>query len=91
MEENVIEFIKDDKRASATFTQGRYKSRMRKLAEQYPGECQIKAENEDGSLLVWFPVDWIRINPGKDLTDEQRAALSVRARNNFHTVNNKDE
>lgn len=50
--ENVIEFIGDEKRATVTFSQGRYKSRIRKLAEEHPEECQIMAENKDGSLCA---------------------------------------
>lgn len=55
--ENAIEFITDSKRATVTFTQGRYKSRIKKLAESHPEECQIVAENQDGSLCAHIPVE----------------------------------
>ncbi len=70
--ENVIEFLRDHERATVTFSQGRYKTRIRNLAKQRPEECQIVAENKDGSLCAHIPTSWIRINPGMELTDEQR-------------------
>ena len=83
-EENVIEFIKDEERATVTFSQRRYVTRIKKLAEEYPEECEIVAENQDGSVYAHIPVDWIRINPGMNLTDEQKGRLAERARNIFH-------
>lgn len=65
--ENMIEFLEDEQRATVTFSQGRYKSRIRKLATDRPAECQIVAENTDGSLCSYIPVAWIKINPTKQL------------------------
>ena len=48
--ENVIEFMTNDIRATLSFSQGRYKSVIRKLAEKHPEDCQIIADNEDGSI-----------------------------------------
>lgn len=73
--ENVIEFVRDGKTATLSLSQRRYITRVKQLAERYPDECKILAENEDGSLYAHIPVDWIRINPGKDLTDEKKEAL----------------
>lgn len=85
--ENVIEFIRDQKRATVTFSQGRYISRIKKLAADHPDECQIVAENKDGSICAHIPVSWIRINPGMDLTDEQKARLSEHARSVLNCSN----
>ncbi len=63
--ENVIEFVKDSERATVTFCQGRYKSRIKKLAAEHPEECEIVAENQDGSLCAHIPVALIKINPTK--------------------------
>ncbi len=70
--ENVIEFTKDSERASVTFCQGRYKSRIKKLATDRPEECQIVAENTDGSMCAHIPVAWIRISPPAARTETQR-------------------
>lgn len=89
--ENVIEFIKDEKRATVTFSQGRYKTRIKELAKSHPEECEIVAENKDGSLCAHVPVEWVRINPKMTLTDEQKEKRAKLARNNFHNGSNKRE
>ncbi len=76
--ENVIEFTKDSERATVTFSQGRYKSRIKKLAADRPEECQIAAENADGSMCAHIPVAWIKINPAKQLSEEQRKEIAER-------------
>lgn len=43
--ENCIEFTKDSGRATVSFSQGRYISRIKKLAAERPAECRIAAEN----------------------------------------------
>lgn len=48
--ENAIEFMTNGTKATLTFSQGRYKSVIRKLAEKHPDDCQIIADNEDGSI-----------------------------------------
>lgn len=48
--ENAIEFVKDGSRATVTFSQGRYKSRIKKLAKSHPEKCEIVTEDIDGSL-----------------------------------------
>lgn len=70
--ENVIEFIENEKRATVTFSQGRFKSRIRKLAAEHPEECEVVKENKDGSLLAHIPVSWIKITPLAKRTEEQR-------------------
>lgn len=81
--ENVIEFLKDQQTATVTFSQGRYKTRIRKLAKRYPEECQITVENRDGSIVAHIPVEWIRINPRKELTEEQKKQRADTMRQNW--------
>ena len=75
LRENVIEFYENEERATVTFTQGRYKTQIKKLAAKHPEECQIIAENEDGSLCAHVPTSWISVRPPKklNLTEEERA------------------
>ncbi len=70
--ENVIEFLENQERATVTFSQGRYKSRIKKLAAERPEECGIVAENQDGSLCAHIPVAWVRIAPPAARTETQR-------------------
>lgn len=87
--ENVIEFAKDSKRATLSLSQERYKTRVKELAKKYPEECEIVALNKDGSMCAHIPAEWIRINPGKELTEEQKEQCAERARKNLHTKNNQ--
>ncbi len=73
--ENVIEFIKDEARATVTFSQGRYKTRIKQLAKSHPEECEIIAENQDGSICAHIPVKCIRINPGNEISEEHKNKL----------------
>ncbi len=82
--ENMIEFLQNEERATVTFSQGRYKTRIGKLAKERPKECQIVAENPDGSLCAHIPVTWIKINPGYQLTEEQREQKAESMWRNFH-------
>ena len=52
--ENAIEFMTNGTKATLTFSQGRYKSVIRKLAEKHPDDCQIIADNEDGSICAVY-------------------------------------
>lgn len=81
--ENVIEWVKDEKRATLSLSQRRTISRVKQLAEQYPEECQIVAENKDGSVCAHVPVSWIRINPGMELAEEQREKRAETMRENM--------
>ena len=85
--ENVIEFVQNSDTATVTFCQGRYITRIKELAEKKPDKCQITTVNKDGSIVAHIPTTWIRINPDREYTDEQRAILSERARNNFYNDN----
>lgn len=89
--ENTIEFEKDSERATVTFSQGRYKTRIRELAKEHPDKCQIVAVNKDGSIYAHIPVAWIRINPSKELTEEERKRLSEHARNILNSRSAKRE
>ena len=69
--ENVIEWIKDNPIATVFFTQKRMKTRIRKFAKEIPEECQIVAENADGSLCAHIPVRWIKISPVRKVSEKQ--------------------
>ena len=70
--ENGIEFIKDAKMVTVQFCQGRYKSRIKKLAEKHPEKREILAKNPDGTLLAHIPVEWMKISPPVAGTELQR-------------------
>lgn len=80
LRENVIEFLQNEKIATVTFTQGRYITRIKDLAEKKPDECKITRINEDGSIVAHIPVAWVRINPCLELSDEKREEMAERMR-----------
>lgn len=79
--ENTIEFAKHSARATVTFSQPRYITRIKKLAEKHPDECEIVAidrvAGEGETLCAHIPTAWIRIQPPvpKGLTEEQRKEI----------------
>lgn len=90
--ENVIEWVKDGKTATLSLTQGRTISRVMKLAKSRPEECKIVAQNTDGSVCARVPISWIRINPPKQFTDEQKKEMAYRLNgNNFNRANTGNE
>lgn len=81
--ENMIEWVKDAERATLSLSQRRTISRVKQLAAQYPEQCQILRENRDGSLYAHIPVGWVRINPGMELTEEQKEKKAATMRKNI--------
>ena len=65
--ENTIEFVKHSAQATVTFSQPRYITRIRRLAEKYPKECQIvaidKVPGEGETICAHIPTAWIKIQP----------------------------
>lgn len=82
MNENVIEFLRDQKTATVTFCQKKFISKIRSLAEKFPDDCEITHENPDGSIVAHIPVKWIKINnpqrKSRDISDEEREAVGER-------------
>lgn len=76
--ENVIEWIRDEQLATLSLSQRRMISRVRQLAAQHPDQCQIMVENKDGSICAHIPASWLKINPPKNLSDEQRQRIAER-------------
>ena len=90
-QENVIEFLKGEKTATISFTQGKYANKIKRLAEEYPDDVRIVHEakkvivTEDGgeteaiqSIVAHIPVRWVRIAPPRKMSDEQREAARQR-------------
>lgn len=82
--ENAIEFIKGSARTTVTFSQPRYINRIKELAEKYPEDCEIVAINKNAgegeSICAHIPTAWVKINPSRKLTDEQKEELTKRLR-----------
>ena len=77
--ENVIGWYKDYEIATVTFSQGRYISKIKMLAEKYPDDVKI-LENTDGTILAYIPVKAIHISitHRAEMSDEQKKVRSER-------------
>ena len=75
--ETACGYLTEDK-GSAWFSSDefKWKSRMTKLAEQYPDQVLItvKPEDNDGCMNAYVPAKWLKIVPPRklNLTEEQR-------------------
>lgn len=76
--ENVIEWLRDEETATVTFTQGRMKTRIMKLAAERPDEVFITAINADGSMCARIPARWIKVSPPRLVSEEQVEAARER-------------
>jgi len=68
--ENCIEWLTGQKTATYTLSQTKYVNRAKKFAEEYPDEVQIMAENPDGSVVLHFPLSWLKFSPPRKMSDE---------------------
>lgn len=74
---------------SSTITDGIYSissdetrwiNRIHKLKEMYPNDVDIVCEPEtnDGSIYALVPAAWVKINPPKTVSEEQKQAFIER-------------
>lgn len=90
--ENCIEWIRDEKRATLSLSQRSIISRIMRYAETKPDECQVTAVNEDGSICAHVPVSWVRVSPPAklNLSDEERKLRIERLHKSNHH-NSRDD
>lgn len=83
MKENVIEWYNDSKMVTVTLNQKRYINKVKKYAKQHPDECDIVAENYDGSICAHVPLKWIKISrtSSRNLTEEEKRMAAERLMN----------
>lgn len=76
--ENCIEWVRDEKRATLSLSQRSVISKIKKYAESHPEECEIVAINKDGSICAHVPVSWIKVSPPRKVSEEQKQAFAER-------------
>ena len=92
MNENVIEYLRGQKTATATFcSQSKLGNKVKRLAEERPEECQVMAENPDGSIVAHFPVKWIKISVPRQFSEEQKAEMAERGRKALEVLRNGEK
>lgn len=81
MNEFVIEWIKGSEYAGITVPSGTVlKSKLLRLAKEKPEDVKIIAINMDGSLYAHIPINYVKISPPRQVSDEQKEAASERFR-----------
>lgn len=85
--ETIINWSDADSKAEIQCYRGRIQTRLRKLAEERPGECVMVREHTDGSADFEIPKSWVKINPPRRYTAEQQAEMTARLREAAETRN----
>ena len=72
----------DKDKAFFSSDERRWINRIRMLKEKYPDMVQVIAEPEDndGCIYASIPIEWMKIQPKRAYTDEQKAAMTERLR-----------
>lgn len=78
--ETAWDHIAGEKTATFSTSERKWIRLIEKLKEEYPDEVDIRHVNQDGSIYVHLPADWMKIKPKKksNLTPEQIAASTAR-------------
>lgn len=69
--ENAIEWLNGQDRVTVSFSQGKFINKIKRLAEKNT-EVEIVAENKDGSICAHLPLKYIKINPPRVMSEEQK-------------------
>lgn len=80
LRENVIEWINGQDTIAVTLSQGRYISKVKKLAKRHPDQVKILHENEDGSIFAHLPIRALKLNLSakRELSEEDRKKIGAR-------------
>ena len=78
--DNALCFYNNFDKAAVNFSQGRFISKIKKLAKEHPEDCRIVLENSDGSVVAQIPTKWVKISPPRHVSDEQREKFVNRMR-----------
>ena len=80
IKETAWNHIYGEKIATFSTSEKKWIREIQRLHEEYPDEVDIRHVNNDGSILVHLPADWLRIRPKKksNLSAEQIAVSKAR-------------
>ena len=78
--ENGVEWLNGQDTVTFSFSQKKFINKVRALAEKFPDEVKIYAENNDGSITGNLPLKFVKISAPRQVSmdDERRAILSQR-------------
>ena len=81
-QETIFLFNEEEKTASVYTFNKPLQRKLVSLAKERPEECYLEQPQNalDGAVEYIIPKKWIKIRPNRILSDEERAALSERAK-----------
>ena len=78
-QETIISFNEDEKQANVYTCNPALKRKLAGLVESRPEDCKFLREYPDGIGAEYqIPKRWVKVNPNRILTDEQRAEIAAR-------------
>jgi len=82
VQDNTIEFLRNAKIAVATFSQGKFISKMKKYKEDYPDDVEIVPVKDSNVIVCRFPAKWVKVSPPRkiEMDDEKRSEIRDRLR-----------
>lgn len=85
--ENGVEWLNGQDTVTFSFSQKKYINKVRALAEKYPDEVKIYAENNDGSITGNLPLKFVKISAPRQVSmdDEKKAILVERLQHSRQT------
>ena len=89
--ETIIIFNEEDKTANVFTYNKKFIKKLKEAESNKPNECIVKNVGYDGSFTFSIPKKWVKINPGRVMTEEQKKILSERAKRLMHNNKNKSE
>ena len=82
--ETIINFNEEEATASVYTHNKALIRRLDKLAQERPEDCRRGKTSSGGKSVDYIiPKGWIRINPSRQLSEEQRAVLAERMKSNL--------
>ena len=81
--ETAITWDESVKAATVETFNPRLERKLKRLLEDYPDDVRITVSRPRWADTYEVPKRWIKIQPPRKMTDEQRAALSERGRKAF--------
>lgn len=88
--ETVINFNEGEGTASVYTRNRTLRRKLEKLAQERPDECRLEKVSRFGEAVDYIiPKSWVKINPSRILSDEQRAAMAENARTRFLSKNSQ--
>lgn len=80
IKETAWDHVAGEKFATLSTSEKKYIRLVEDLREKYPNNVDVRCVNDDGSMVVRIPADWLRVRPKKksSMTSEQIAAAKAR-------------